>query len=437
MRNARPVGQKSSAKHALLAGAALGSFAILAASSAQATPTYSLLTTIAIPAARSNTAGTFVGYDLSTFDATNQLYYLTDRSNNGVDVFSAKTNSYIERIGQGTFSGATASNDNAGPNGISITTIPTGRLLIAGDGPSSFQTFNLDATGLNLVAGTTPRTTSTAVAGTPSPPNRVDGVAYAPGPNTILSANNASTPGFVTLVNNADGTIIKSIKLDGTGGYPNVAGDGVEATVYNTARKTFFVAIPRFNSAGAGGVIELNASTGALVNTFDFNALGLTGICGPTGVAQGATSSVLVACGDNAAGPKQTVLLNPDTNSIKIITGVGGGDQVAYNPTLDTFFEAARFNPGGPVLGIIGGDGTFSQNISITFNDHSVAVDPVSGEVFVAFGASTQTNPDPYCAAGCIGVFAPAPVPEPATLPLMTAGLLSLALMLRHKKRPS
>lgn len=61
----------------------------------------------------------------------------------------------------------------------------------------------------------------------------------------------------------------------------------------------------------------------------------------------------------------------------------------------------------------------------------------MSGEVFVAFGTSTQANPDPYRAAGCIGVFAPAPVPEPATLPLMTARLVGLAFLVHRKKRPT
>lgn len=37
------------------------------------------------------------------------------------------------------------------------------------------------------------------------------------------------------------------------------------------------------------------------------------------------------------------------------------------------------------------------------------------------FDASTATNPDTVCAAGCIAVFTP--VPEPATLPLLAAAL--------------
>ena len=266
---------------------------------------------------------------------------------------------------------------------------------------------------------------STAVSGTPTPPNRVDGVAYAPTTNTVLAANNASNPGFVTLVNNANNTVIRSILLNGTGGYPNVNGDGVEATIFNTARGTFFVAVPVFNGAGAGGVIELNASNGNLVNTYDFNAMGLVGGCGPTGVAQGNGASMLVACGDNPTA--QTILLNPTgAGTIRSITQVAGGDQVSFDPVRNVYFVAARYQAGGPVLGVIdGATGNWLQNLGITFNDHSVAVDPVSGKVFVAFGASSAGNPNTYCAAGCIGVFAP--VPEPASWLMFSLGLAGLA----------
>lgn len=403
---------------------------VLLAPSTEAAQTYGFVGTIAIPAASSNTAGTFIGYDLSVFDATSQLYYLTDRSNNGIDVFSSKTNTFVERIGAGFFAGATASNDNAGPNGITIADVSGGKLLIAGDGPSTFLTFNLAPNGLTVLGA--PRTTSTAVAETPVPPNRVDGVAYAPTANTILAANNAATPGFVTLVNNATGAVIRSIKLDGTAGFPNVNGDGVEATIFNSARGSFFVAVPKLNGSGPGGVIELNASNGDLVNTFDFKALGLAGGCGPTGMAQGKGASMVVACGDNPTN--QTIVLDPaGKGSIKTIPQVAGGDQIAFDPTRNVFFEAARFQAGGPVLGIIDGSTeSWLQNLPITFNDHSVAVDPITGEVFVAFGASTAANPDPFCPAGCIGIFAP--IPEPGTLPLIGMGLAGLVALRRVRR---
>lgn len=417
------VGQKA----LLLAGAGLGVFAVTGVSPAAATPNYVLQQTISIPPVASNTAGTLTGYDFATFDATSQLYYLTDRSNNGIDVLSSKTNSFVGQIGAGTFAGNSTGTGTAGPNGITIANVGAGKLLVAGDGPSTVRTFNLASDGLTVNSS---KTVSTAVAGTPTPPNRVDGVAFAPKANTILAANNASNPGFVTLIDSTTGAIIRSIKLDGTGGYPNVKGDGVESTIFNTARGTYFVNVPVFNGAGSGGVIELDASNGNLLNTYDFNKLGLSGGCGPTGSAQGAGATMLIACGDNPG--TQTIVFDPTgTGSIKSIPQVGGGDQVAFDPTRNVFFEATRFQPGGPVLGIFDGTtGGFSQSLPITFNDHSVAVDPVSGEAFVVFGADA-TNA--VCSKGCIGVFAQQ-VPEPASLPITVLALAGLSIGLLRRR---
>jgi hypothetical protein len=405
--------KKISGKGLMAVGAAL--VALASGPLAQAAPTYAYQQTIQIPGVTS-----FSGYDLSTFDTSNQLYYLTDRSNSGIDVFSAASNSYVTRLGAGLFAGSQGgNNDIAGPNGISLSNVAGGKLLIAGNGPSNLLSFNLDSTGQNVIG--TARTTSTAVAGTPVPPNRVDGVAYAPTANTILAANNASNPGFLTLINNATGAVTRSIQLNGTGGYPNVGSNGVEGAIFNTVRATYFVAVPALNAAGtgAGGVIEIDPVTGNLLNTYDFNALGVAGNCSPTGIVQGANTSMLVACSDPTAG--HSILLDPTgKGSIKLVNGISGGDQTAFDPNRNTFFEAARFQTGGPVLGIIDANTLGLQTIPIGANDHAVAVDPVSGEVFVATAATTAFA---NCSGGCIGVIAPTAVPEPGSLPLMTIAL--------------
>jgi hypothetical protein len=135
------LGSRLGWKASLLAGACLAACAF--AAPASASPTYAFQQTIAGPGGRS-----ISGYDLSVFDSSNQLYYLTDRTNNGIDVYSAATNSYVTQIGAGLFTGATSSNDNAGPNGLYLSnTTAGGKILVAGNGTSNLLAFNLNAAG--------------------------------------------------------------------------------------------------------------------------------------------------------------------------------------------------------------------------------------------------------------------------------------------------
>ena len=83
-----------------------------------------------------------------------------------------------------------------------------------------------------------------------------------------------------------------------------------------------------------------------------------------------------------------------------MVAGIAGGDQVSYDATRNVFFEAARFQPGGPVLGIIDGIALTVSTLAIGGNNHSVAVDPITGEVFVATAPATAF---PHCTTGCIG----------------------------------
>jgi len=102
-------------------------------------------------------------------------------------------------------------------------------------------------------------------------------------------------------------------------------------------------------------------------------------------------------------------------------------------PSRNLYFLAARNNPGGPVLGIIdGATDTFLQSLPTVPNGHSVAVDPVSGEVFVPFGGVAGNT---VCPNGCIAVFSPSAtsVPEPTSLSLMLAGFVGLVGLAKRR----
>jgi len=78
------------------------------ATPAPALAQYQFLTTIPIPpSTANNVSGRFESYDISYFDPTTQLDYVADRSNASIDIFSAKTNAFVARIGgsNGVFTG--------------------------------------------------------------------------------------------------------------------------------------------------------------------------------------------------------------------------------------------------------------------------------------------------------------------------------------------
>jgi hypothetical protein len=403
-------------------------FAGLASWTTHASAAYVLTGTIAVPSgADNNVGGKFVTYDISFFDPITQLDYVADRSNASIDIFSAATNSFVGRIGGSghLFAGQMSSNDTSGPDGVQVVNLAGQHQVFGGNGPSTLLGFNINSPTSNAQF-------LTLATGTPDQ-NRVDEMSFDPNSRHLLTANNAAPTPFASLVDTRPGSatqgqVIRKITFDGTNNTP-IAGAGIEASDYDAVTNKFYLSIPQIgnNASNPGGVVEIDPNTGAVLRTIDFASFGISS-CSPTGLSAAASGQIMVGCGN--AG--QSIILDPTKTGngvfVKAITQVSGEDQVWYDPLSNNWFLAARFDPDGPVLGIVGAaTDDFIQNLATSFNDHSVAVDPISGEVFVPFGADASNT---VCANGCIAIFQN--IPEPPVVALSFAGL---AIIVGRRRR--
>ena len=277
----------------------------------------------------------------------------------------------------------------------------------------------------------------TIATGSASTVRRADSITAIPQDNRLVVANNAADVPFVSLINTATNQVVQRIPFDGTNGTPDAITGGIESITYNASNNRAYVAVPQIGTNGPGGVSEIDPATGTVTQTFDLAQFNIAS-CAPTGLAHGVGSQILIGCD---AG--QTLILDPTANGgrgaiVANIPQVFGADQVAYNPTTQQYFIAARNFTGGPQLGIIdAATDSFVENIPTTPGDHSVAVDPVSGEVFLPAGAASGNT---LCPSGCIAVYGPnAPVssvPEPSSLALLAGSLGLAACGARRRRAP-
>jgi len=447
-----PSRKRSKANHVILKAAVALVFSGFAAYTVAAP--YSLTGLISIPASAENPNpnGSFTSYDIMWVDDNTQLVYLADRSNASVDVFSAKTNTFVGRVGgSGEFVGQNPPlapvSASSGPNGIVISELAGQHNLYAGDGNSTLKAYNLDNPNvLDPALVSTARVPNTpVVTGAAATDRRVDEMAFDPVDNKLLVTNNAPTNGvpFSTLINTTGNTnnVVTRITFNGAGGVPDASGPngGAEQSAFDPATGKFYLNLVQLNQSGPGGVVQINPLTGAVEHVYDFatmsGGLGAGGVCGPTGMAVGPGGQLFIGCGPSPTG---SLILDPLANGgvgqLIHVAGISGEDMVWFDPHSGLYFTASRTDLGGvPVLGIVDTAGNLLQKVPTSPGAHSVAVDPVSGEVFVPFGGAGPGDvAGSFCPFGCMAIFAA--VPEPDSLALIGTVLGLAGVFVRRRR---
>ena len=376
--------------------------------------------------------------DIAWVDPGTERYYFADRSNAGVDIIDAENHLYVGRVagmaGVFTSGGGTSTSNGSGPNGVLVT---PNRRLWAGDGNSTAQVADVDPDSPTYLSILQTISTANSACDTATPPGsgatghwcgRADELGYDPKDHLILIANNAplsptklcptTTNPMAHCFIDPYATFISATPpyaVKGTITFPGAG--GLEQPLWDAALGRFWITVPG-PAGGQPTIVRVNPLTMKADKTYTLDCLALTGAASAsiTGIALAPYQHLLVAaCGF-------PITLNALTGKVyNVITGVGGGDEVWFNPGDGRFYVTGALNGvAGNVqqLGVIDAEhSTLLQTIPEVRGKNPAAF-AENNEVFTivqinaAIAAGTATD-DSVCntqfgfkGTGCIAVFA-------------------------------
>ncbi len=381
---------------------------------------FSLLSTIQVPVDKTtNSFEQLRFFDISWVDAKSQRYYLADRSNAGIDIIDAEDHAFLLRVGgfagQAFNVNGTPDNDHSGPDGVLV--IPEQHQLWAGDGDSTVKVIDLHTNQIIDVI----HTNGTA---------RADEMAFDPRHHILAVVNNADDPPFITLISTESPRKVLGritfLANDPTFPFPNEVTGGVEQPAWDPASRRFYVSVPELDhDATKGAIAVINPLTMKVTQLFKVDD------CNPAGLTLGPHQHLLIGC--SLQNGQSVIISARDGHEVKRIFGVGGSDEVWFNPGDEHYFLAARnnvlLNPDGtvklvngkpvvvPVLGVVDaetnelvttaftGSAIFTTPAGIGGSPHSVAVNPVNNHAFVPLPPTTLPDGTIPCPNGCIAVY--------------------------------
>jgi hypothetical protein len=371
-------------------------------------------TLIPVPTDQANVQplGAFTSFDISFAGADGNIY-IADRSNASVDIFSGSSMTFLGRaIG---FAGQTGNNNTSGADGVLTVTSGGVTTLFAGDGNSTLKVFNVTTTATTASANLV---TSIATGGT----TRVDEMAVSPS-GLVLAANNAEAPAFGSLFSTASGhppvnlvgAPIPGNQITVPASMGGITAGGLEQPAWNplttVGGPSFWISVPQLagtppNPNNPGGVAQIS-STGQVLKTVDFgNLLPAGSACSPTGLAVSGSGNMLVGCSTFGS---QAVLLNKNGQLLTTINGLGGTDEIWFDPTTGKFYVTGNNNTNtGRFFDVVNDDGTIAEHVNLPTTTSAHSITSLDGNVFVALAGGVVNT---TCPLGCIAVFSAVPGP--------------------------
>ena len=371
-------------------------------------------------------AGSTFSFDLGI--VVNGKYFLTDRNNKSVDMVDVATHTitYITGTGANAFAGCKptancvgANNGLSGPDGINWIT-GTNFLFVG------------DVNNVRVVDMTTSTVVKSIQVGTAG--FRADeGCFDADDHIYMISIPDADLP-YAAFINTDTQTVIGFVNWVDTDGATPAGGN--EQCQYDAGTKSFLVNNDNTIANPHGEVDVIPAAdiksmvVGSTANIFTLAGVKRfpLGVCDPTGLTLGPGTDMMAECRPGDAGAQLTsIIMNRTNGQIVTTLAVGGGDQVTYDARTNRYYIAASrwhasgvndlgggcsaTNPCVPTLFVVDADThNVLPHISTGNNAHSVAVDPVSGQIFVPYSSATAPAGCATCAAngfidGGISVF--------------------------------
>jgi hypothetical protein len=395
-------------------------------------------------------------FDISWVDPELHAYLLSDRSNKAVDVIDTFTTAQ-SKLAAGAFAGVNSSephyscppNSCNGPNGVlSFFNRASGKHEVwAGDGPTPACTgrqtapFTTACSTVKVIDFETGAILHNIPTGGQF---RADELCYDPADHLIQIANDSELPfpyiNYIPTEGPNAYTVVKQIQFDGGGpGHGPAATNGIEQCQWNFRNGLIYLNVPEVNGDGnddvPGHTVIIDPKRMEIVNQF---VIPLDQCAGPQGMAIGPFPEIMLGCNAKGppevnsstgtppcsistnctgSGPQNTVVIDERNGGvIRTLANQGGNDEVWFNPGNGLYFLAEGSNATQEQLGIVSSFPFINlvQDIVVasppgTGHAHSVAADPISGEVFFPIPNNVEStgnqDPCPSPSSGCVAIY--------------------------------